>query len=54
MLPGFVDRILAEFGLFDFDAQLKKHLEEPVFFQAPYATDRRQQWAFNNPGALST
>lgn len=44
MLPGFVDRILAEFGLFDFDAQLKKHLEEPVFFQAPYATDRRQQF----------
>ncbi|PIO57823.1 hypothetical protein TELCIR_20757, partial [Teladorsagia circumcincta] len=41
-LPGFVDTILSRVGLFDFDDRVKKVLEEPDFFTAPYSSDRRQ------------
>ncbi|XGW09790.1 hypothetical protein V3C99_011785 [Haemonchus contortus] len=43
-LPGFVDSILSRAGLFDFDERVKKVLEEPDFFTAPYSSDRRQQF----------
>ncbi|KAK5977531.1 Anoctamin [Trichostrongylus colubriformis] len=43
-LPGFVDSILSRVGIFDFDASVKKVLEEPDFFTAPYSSDRRQQF----------
>ncbi|KAK6025038.1 hypothetical protein OSTOST_09071 [Ostertagia ostertagi] len=43
-LPGFVDSILSRVGLFDFDARVRKVLEEPDFFTAPYSSDRRQQF----------
>ncbi|KAK6035294.1 hypothetical protein COOONC_27201 [Cooperia oncophora] len=43
-LPGFVDSILSRIGIFDFDARVRKVLEEPDFFTAPYSSDRRKQF----------
>ncbi|KAL6736548.1 hypothetical protein Aduo_006889 [Ancylostoma duodenale] len=43
-LPGLVDSILSRVGIFDFDERVKKVLEEPDFFTAPYSSDRRKQF----------
>ncbi|KHJ94473.1 hypothetical protein OESDEN_05598 [Oesophagostomum dentatum] len=43
-LPGFVDSILSRIGIFDFEPRVKKVLEEPDFFTAPYSSDRRKQF----------
>ncbi|KAK6737941.1 hypothetical protein RB195_020188 [Necator americanus] len=43
-LPGLLDSILSRVGIFDFDERVKKVLEEPDFFTAPYSSDRRKQF----------
>ncbi|VDM82255.1 unnamed protein product, partial [Strongylus vulgaris] len=43
-LPGFLDSILSKIGIFDFEPRVKKVLEEPDFFTAPYSSDRRKQF----------
>ncbi|WKX94118.1 hypothetical protein Q1695_011404 [Nippostrongylus brasiliensis] len=44
LLPGFLDKLLARVGIFDFEPTVKKVLEEPDFFTAPYSSDRRTQF----------